>query len=85
MTHTVLIKPSARRELESLPDEMLRRVDRIIASLATDPRPRGCVKLQGAADLYRMRAGDYRVIYRIDDAIRVVEVTRIGHRRDVYR
>ena len=85
MTHTVLIKPSARRELESLPDEMLRRVDRIIASLVTDPRPRGCVKLQGAADLFRMRVGDYRVIYRIDDAIRVVEVTRIGHRRDVYR
>ena len=85
MTYAVLIKPSARRELEALPDQLLRRTDRVITSLGADPRPRGSIKLRGVADLFRVRVGDYRVVYRVDDVARVVEVTRIGHRRDVYR
>ena len=85
MTCAVLIKPSARRELEALPDHMLRRADRVIAALGVVPRPRGSVKLRGTADLFRVRVGDYRVVYRVDDPGRIVEVTRIGHRRDVYR
>lgn len=84
MSYSVLIKPSARKELESLPDAFLRRVDHAIAALAEEPRPRGCVKLRGMS-LYRIRVGTYRVLYRIDDQSRLVEVTAIGHRRDVYR
>ena len=85
MTYAVLIKPSARRELEALPDQVLRRVDHVIASLRANPRPRNCVKLHGAADLCRVRVGDYRVVYRVDDPLHAVEITRIGHRCDVYR
>lgn len=84
MTYRVVIKPSAQKELEALPDLLLRRVDRAIAALGDDPRPRGCVKLR-ALDLFRIRISDHRIVYRVDDQARVVEVTGIGHRRDVYR
>jgi mRNA interferase RelE/StbE len=84
VTYQVLIKPSARRELEALPDLWFRRIDRAIADLASTPRPRRCVKLR-AMDLYRIRVGAYRVLYSVDDARRVVEVNAVGHRRDVYR
>ena len=84
MNYSVFIKPSATRELETLPDPLLKRVDRVIVALGEDPRPRGCVKLR-SMNLYRVRVGSYRVLYRIDDQERVVEVIAIGHRRDVYR
>jgi len=53
--------------------------------LADEPRPDGSRKLRGAGDLYRIRVGSYRVVYEIDDSIRIVVISRIGHRRDVYR
>lgn len=84
MSYRVLIKPSAQRELEALSDPLLQRVDRVIAALGADPRPHGCVKLR-ALNLYRVRVSNYRVLYRVDDEARLVEVTAIGHRRDVYR
>ncbi len=54
-------------------------------SLAKNPRPPGCVKLQGGDDLYRVRVGDYRVVYTIQDTVLVVLVVEAGHRRDIYR
>ena len=61
------------------------RVTKAIAALAIEPRPDGCTKLSGTASSYRVRVGDYRIVYVIDDTIRVVTVTRVGHRREVYR
>ncbi|MBI2369490.1 MAG: type II toxin-antitoxin system RelE/ParE family toxin [Deltaproteobacteria bacterium] len=84
MSYRVFIKPSARKELEALPDPLLQRIDRVITALGAEPRPRGCVRLRGM-NLYRIRVGDYRVLYSVDDRSRLVEVTAVGHRRDVYR
>jgi len=84
VTYRVLIKLSARKELEGLPDSLLRRIDAAVAALSEDPRPRGRVKVRGM-ELYRIRVGDYRVLYRLDDQAGIVEVTAIGHRREVYR
>lgn len=80
------IKRSAAKELEAVdrkPDRQ-RLVARIQA-LSTDPRPPGCEKLAGHADRYRVRQGDYRVVYAVDDAEQIVLVFKIGHRREVYR
>ena len=83
-SYAVELKPSARKELESLPDTVLTRVIRKIESLARDPRPGGCKKLKGYNDLWRVRIGDWRVVYIINDATRLVSVTRIAHRSKVY-
>jgi mRNA interferase RelE/StbE len=53
--------------------------------LATEPRPHGCEKLTGATSMYRVRQGQYRIIYLVDDAARSVDVLKVGHRREVYR
>jgi mRNA interferase RelE/StbE len=63
---------------------VLARVVRKVESLANDPRPAGCKKLKGYKDQWRVRIGDWRVVYIIDDAARLLSVTRIAHRREVY-
>ena len=78
------IKPSARKELESLSDNLIARIVPKIDSLAADPRPSGTKKLRGYKDLWRIRVGDYRIVYIIDDDRKMVSVTRVAHRRDVY-
>jgi mRNA interferase RelE/StbE len=83
-SYAVEIKPSARKELESLPNSVLARAIRKLESLQHDPRPAGCKKLRGYKDQWRVRVGDWRVVYIIDDAARLVSVTRIAHRREVY-
>jgi mRNA interferase RelE/StbE len=83
-SYNVLIKPSAAKELERLPDKVRRQIAKRIASLADRPRPIGCEQLTGE-DLYRIRQGDYRVVYSIADAALTVLVVRIGNRREVYR
>ena len=83
-SYAVQIKPSARKELESLPNNVLARVIRKIESLAQDPRPAGCKKLKGYKDQWRVRIGDWRVVYIVDDGAKLVSVTRIAHRREVY-
>lgn len=82
--YELLIKRSAAKELEALPTSFRRRIAAKIHFLATDPRPPGVEKLSGA-ERYRLRQGDYRVLYEIDDGNRTVTIVRIGHRRDVYR
>lgn len=78
-------KRSAAKELKKLPQATLLRILQSVESLATDPRPPGCRKLTGAEHTYRIRVGDYRVLYTIEDDAVLVEIIRVGHRRDVYR
>jgi mRNA interferase RelE/StbE len=82
--YAIQIKPSARRELENLSDRLIARLMPKIERLAVDPRPAGCRKLRGYKDLWRIRVGDYRVVYIIEDDNKTVTVTRIAHRREVY-
>lgn len=76
---------AVRKELENLSDALIARLTPKIDGLATDPRPSGCRKLHGHKDLWRIRVGNYRVVYMVDDEIAMVTVTRIAHRRDVYQ
>jgi len=83
-SYNVLIKRSAAKELEGLPPKIRRQVAAKVAGLAVTPRPQGVEKLSGQ-EKYRIRQGDYRVLYSIDDSAETVTVVKIGHRRDVYR
>jgi mRNA interferase RelE/StbE len=83
-SYSVEIKRSAAKELEALPPKDRRRVVSKIESLARNPRPSGCEKLS-AQEKYRLRQGDYRILYEIIDQRLLVTVVRIGNRRDVYR
>ena len=82
--YAIDIKPSAREELESLSDRLIARLIPKIEGLAPNPRPSGCRKLRGYKDLWRIRVGDYRVVYVVDDARRNLSITRVAHRQDVY-
>jgi mRNA interferase RelE/StbE len=83
-SYRILLKRSVLKDLEPLPAQDRARIVERIGALADDPRPRGCEKLS-ALERYRVRVGDYRIIYAIEDAELVVWVVRVGHRRDVYR
>ena len=83
-SYRLLIKPSAVKELEALPQKDRRRIVAKIRSLSSEPRPRGSEKLSGH-DLYRVRQGDHRVLYSIQDADLIVIVIKVRHRREVYR
>jgi mRNA interferase RelE/StbE len=76
---------SATKELRGIDRIWIPKILSAIESLAEDPRPSGCKKLAGAEHTYRIRIGDYRVVYEVQNAVLVVLVVRIGHRRDVYR
>jgi mRNA interferase RelE/StbE len=82
--YRLLIKRSAADELGRIPKRDLRRVVERIRALGEDPRPHGCEKLS-AQERSRVRQGDYRVVYSIDDAERTVEIVKIGRRGEVYR
>ena len=81
---SVALKTSARKELKALDDVLLERIITKLDELSDEPRPAGCKKLKGAQDLWRIRVGDYRIVYAIDDKSHHIDITRIRHRRDVY-
>jgi mRNA interferase RelE/StbE len=83
--YAITFARSARRELEVLNASIVRRVISRINGLSQDPRPSGSRKLQGEANLWRIRIGDYRVVYTVDDRQRTVDIVRIRHRREAYR
>lgn len=83
--YRVELKPSSAKALTGIPKPNRLRIARCIDALADDPRPAGAVKLSGEDELYRVRVGDYRIVYQIQDRVLLVLVVRIGHRRDVYR
>ena len=83
--YRILVSHSAEKDLEKLPASVNKRVAKAIDGLAEEPRPHGCKKLKGTdEDLWRIRIGDYRVIYHISDKIEIVDIRRVRHRRDVY-
>jgi mRNA interferase RelE/StbE len=85
MSYAILFKETAKKELYLLPNNTLKKVLSAIDALALNPRPIGVKKLKGTGEnLWRLRIGDYRVIYLIDDVVRIVNIRKIGNRRDVY-
>ena len=84
--YRVRIKTSAIKELEAIVTKRERqRIVRRISGLGDDPRPPGCQKLAGGESRYRVRQGRYRIVYSIEDSELIVEVVRVGHRKDIYR
>lgn len=83
--YAVRFHPSATRELEKLDSRVRRQVARAVDRLATNPHGGGAIKLRGADDLWRLRVGDYRIIYQVREAILLVLVIRVRHRREAYR
>ena len=83
-SYRIEIKRSAVKELEAIPAKDRRRITTKIQALAGTPHPAGCEKLSGH-DKYRIRQGNYRILYTIEDDVLVVTVIKIGDRRDVYR
>jgi mRNA interferase RelE/StbE len=83
--YQVVIERRAEKDLDRLSPPIHLRVSKSILALAADPRPSGCRKLVGGQDDWRIRVGDYRVIYQIADTIKIVRVTRVRHRREVYK
>jgi len=83
-SYSLVVKKSAERELRDIPKADLRRIMNRLRGLIQNPRPSGCEKLSGH-DRYRVRQGDYRVVYAIDDDQQLVTIVKIGHRREVYR
>jgi len=82
--YRILIKPSASKELESIPRTDLRRIVKGIQNLSEIPRPSGSEKLSGEVR-YRVRQGPYRIVYSVDDKTHKAVVVKVGHRREVYR
>ena len=83
--YAVYFKPSADRQLAKLPRDDQRRIVTAVEALADDPRPPGAVKITGDGNLWRIRVGDYRIVYEIHNDRLVVLVLRVAHRKDVYR
>ena len=83
--YQVFFKPSADRQLRKLPADVQRRIAGEVATLAVNPRPAGVVKLTGDENLWRVRIGDYRLVYEIHDDRLIVLVLRVANRKDVYR
>ena len=75
----------AQRAFRNLPPDIQRRLDPAIMALANNPRPPGCIKLSGEESLWRIRVGDYRIVYQVQDDRRLVLVLKLGHRREIYR
>ena len=85
MSYAVRLDMRTRKALDRLPGDLYGRLIRKLEALQENPRPMGAEKLAGPEDLYRVRVGDWRIVYAIRDRDLVVIVIRIGHRRDVYR
>jgi mRNA interferase RelE/StbE len=85
MKYSVTMTESSKKELNSITSVFAARIIKAIWTLAENPRPNGSRKLKGKKEyLWRIRVGDYRVIYSIEDTVKIVEIRRVGHRRDVY-
>ena len=85
MSYVILVSTRATKDLDDLPTPVRRRIRTLIDGLATDPRPHGAQTMTGLEETYRIRVGDYRVVYAVNDAEQSVIIGRVGHRRDVYR
>ena len=84
MSYSLLILPRAKKQLADLPAQQLNAAEVKIRGLQDEPRPVGCKKLKDRQG-WRVRFGDYRIIYKVDDNQRIVTVIEVGHRREIYR
>lgn len=84
MAYTIEIEPRARRQLRALPRDMQRRITDALAQLAEQPRPPEARRLTGYDRTYRLRVGAYRILYEIEDRVRIILIIEVGHRREVY-
>ncbi len=85
MTYTIIFRPGVIKEIRKIPLLFRRKIEMALTLLKTDPVPLGCRKLDGFKNGYRLRVGDYRIIYELKAEVRIVAVSRIRHRKDVYR
>ncbi len=85
MSYELVVPRRVRKAVARLPENVYGRVSRAIDRLVEEPRPHGCIMMRGEEDLWRIRVGDYRVVYAIDDERRVVEILKVAHRRESYR
>ena len=82
--YKVIVSKTASKELADLPVQAVNRIIPAIKKLSEDPRPPGCKKLKGEQNSCRIRIGDYRVIYTVEDIICIVDIRSVGHRKDIY-
>ena len=82
--YKVSVKKSAIKELRKLPKSAANRIAKILKGLADDPRPHGCKKLKGFSNYWRIRSGNYRIIYSVEDLILIVEILEVIDRKDAY-
>jgi len=85
MENKITFLPAALRALKKLPVQVTHQLDLYLTQLSKDPRPSGCKKLKGGVELWRVRAGDYQIIYQIDDGQIVILIVAVGHRKDIYQ
>jgi mRNA interferase RelE/StbE len=85
VSYSITILRKAQKELAELPVPVFEIVEQKLLGLRDNPRPVGCKKLKGATDIWRVRSGDYRVLYEIDDSAKTVTIIKIGHRGSVHR
>ena len=83
--YEVYLESAAERDLKRLPPDVFRRIIKSIKSLAEISRPAGCHKIIGSRSDWRIRVGDYRIVYEIDERARTVKIMRVKHRREAYR
>lgn len=84
MSYQVLLSERAQKQINALPQTIGDRITEKIYALKENPRPQGAKKLAGGEG-YRIRVGDYRIVYDIQDAVRIVTIVKVGHRKDIYR
>jgi mRNA interferase RelE/StbE len=85
VAYTIQFKPLALRQLEKLPRDVQKKLAAKIEALRDDPFPAGCKKMSAIADTWRVRVGDYRVVYQVLQKVLLILVLTVGHRKDVYR
>jgi mRNA interferase RelE/StbE len=83
--YEILLEKQAEKDLKNLPTQTFNRVIPAIKDLSVNPRPSGCLKVKNSLQDYRIRVGDYRIIYEIDDKNQILKVMRVRHRRESYR
>lgn len=85
MKYKIKLSRTAEKDLEKLPQNILKQIDKALIKLSSNPRPQNAKKLKGLDNLYRLRVGDYRIVYIVEDNILIVLLVRVLHRNEVYK
>lgn len=83
--YEVVLSKTAEKNLMKIPVKIVKQIIPTLQELANNPRPAGCKKLKGFSNIWRVRVGDYRIIYSIEDQILLVDIREIGHRKEIYK